>query len=219
MQFIFFFLNECIWMKTGHCKPLLSLLKYITSQVPHKTRYEDFIADWRTRCDFYGSMIVKLGFNTLNLIYIFSLKEIRASWKSQSSLSAVNRRCNELLSSSSCCAGSTDIPDPLFSLSFTFPYRSSPQVGLLNNIPYPHIVAECMFVLVVLLLHGHVWVPQEYITYEFVPASPAVSCMSGSSNLNSFRDRRQVAVQLVSCGVLPPRLVQDCSQHSCVIAV
>ncbi len=49
--------------------------------------------------------------------------------------------------------------------------------------------------------------------------SPAVSCMSGSSNLNSFRDRRQVAVQLVSYGVLPPGLVQDCSQHSCVIAV
>ena len=71
-----------------------------------------------------------------------------------------------------------------------------------------------MFVLVVLLLPGHVWSPQEYITYEFVPASPAVSCMSGSSNLNSFRDGRQVAVQLVSCGVLPPRLVQDCSQHS-----
>ena len=61
--------------------------------------------------------------------------------------------------------------------------------------------------------------PQEYITYEFVPASPAVSCMSGSSYLNRFRDRRQVAVQLVSCGVLPPGLVQDCSQHSCVIAV
>ena len=37
--------------------------------------------------------------------------------------------------------------------------------------------------------------------------------------LNSFRDRRQVTVQLVSCGVLPPGLVQDCSQHSCVIAV
>ena len=38
--------------------------------------------------------------------------------------------------------------------------------------------------------------------------------MSGSSNLNSFRDRRQVAVQLVSCGVLPPGLVQDCSQRA-----
>ena len=30
---------------------------------------------------------------------------------------------------------------------------------------------------------------------------------SGSSNLNSFHDRRQVVVQLVSCGVLPPGLV------------
>ncbi len=32
------------------------------------------------------------------------------------------------------------------------------------------------------------------ITYELVPASPAVSCMSGSSNLDSFRDGRQIAV-------------------------
>ena len=29
-----------------------------------------------------------------------------------------------------------------------------------------------------------------HITYELVPASPAVSCMSGSSNLDSFRDGR-----------------------------
>ena len=55
---------------------------------------------------------------------------------------------------------------------------------------------------------------KEYISYEFVSASPAVTCMSGSSNLNSFRDRRQVAVQFVSCGVLPSGLVQDCTQHS-----
>ena len=57
------------------------------------------------------------------------------------------------------------------------------------------------------------------MTYELVPASPAVSCMSGSSNLDSFCDGRQVAVYFVPCGVLPPGLVQDCSQHSCVIAV
>ena len=30
--------------------------------------------------------------------------------------------------------------------------------------------------------------PQEYVTYEFVPTSLAVSLMSGSSNLDSFRD-------------------------------
>ena len=38
-----------------------------------------------------------------------------------------------------------------------------------------------------------------------------MSCMSGSSNLNSFRDRGQVAIQLVSCWVLPPGLVEDCT--------
>ena len=36
--------------------------------------------------------------------------------------------------------------------------------------------------------------PQEYVTYELVPASQAVSCVSGSSNLDSFDDGRQVAV-------------------------
>ena len=36
-----------------------------------------------------------------------------------------------------------------------------------------------------------------------------MSCMSGSPNLNSFRDRGQVAVQLVSCGVLLPGLQQQ----------
>ena len=39
----------------------------------------------------------------------------------------------------------------------TSPYRSSPRAGLQDNILYPHIVAGCMFVMVVLRLHGHVW--------------------------------------------------------------
>ena len=39
----------------------------------------------------------------------------------------------------------------------TFPYRSSPLAGLQGYIPYPHIAAECMSVLVVLLLLGHMW--------------------------------------------------------------
>ena len=30
--------------------------------------------------------------------------------------------------------------------------------------------------------------PQEYIAYEFVPTSSAMSRMSGSSNFDSFRD-------------------------------
>ena len=68
----------------------------------------------------------------------------------------------------------------------TSPYHSSPLAGLLGNIPYSHIAAECMFNLVVLLLLGHVLGPQEYITYELVPASPAVSGMSGSSRTSSI---------------------------------
>ena len=43
--------------------------------------------------------------------------------------------------------------------------------------------------------------------------------MSGSSNFDSFRDGWLVTVQQLLCGVLPPGLVQYCSQHSCVIAV
>ena len=43
--------------------------------------------------------------------------------------------------------------------------------------------------------------PQEYITYELVPISPAVSRMSGSSNFDSFRDWWLVAVQTVSSNI------------------
>ena len=50
-------------------------------------------------------------------------------------------------------------------------------------------------------------------SYLLLPQCP------GFSNLYSFRDGRQVAVYFVPCGVLPPGLVQYCSQHSCVIAV
>ena len=51
--------------------------------------------------------------------------------------------------------------------------------------------------------------PKEYISYEFISASPAMSSMSGSPNLNRFRDRGQVAVQLVSRGVPLPGLVEN----------
>ena len=39
----------------------------------------------------------------------------------------------------------------------TYPYRSSPLVGLQGHIPYPRIAAGCMFEQVVLLLPGHMW--------------------------------------------------------------
>ena len=39
----------------------------------------------------------------------------------------------------------------------TSPNRSSPLAGHQGYIPYPDIAAGCMFVLVVLLLPGHMW--------------------------------------------------------------
>ena len=119
-------------------------------------------------------------------------------------------------SSSSCRATSTDIPDPLSPLlpiihRFWQVFRVASRI--LTQLLYVCSSWSSCFCLVI--CGG----PQEYITDEFVLASPAVSCVSGSSNLYSFRDRRQVAVQLVSCGVLSPGLIQYCSQHSCVIAV
>ena len=95
----------------------------------------------------------------------------------------------------------------------TFPDRSSPLAGLQGYIPYPHIAAVCMFELL-----SHMW---GSIGVHHLWARPCFS----SSVLRarfiwlSFRDGRQVAVQLVLCWVLPPGLVQYCSQHSCVIAV
>ena len=45
--------------------------------------------------------------------------------------------------------------------------------------------------------------PQEYIAYELVLASPAVSCVPGSSNLYSFCDGGQVSgIVGVSWGVV-----------------
>ena len=55
----------------------------------------------------------------------------------------------------------------------------------------------------------------EFITYQFLLTSPAVTRMSGSSNLGSFRDGWYVAVQLLFWRVLHPGLVQYGSQHSC----
>ena len=79
-----------------------------------------------------------------------------------------------LVSSSSCRAASTDIPDPLFSLSFIACGRS---LGL-------HPVSShscCMYVRAARPAFARPYVggPKRYITYELVSASPAEYCMSG----------------------------------------
>ena len=50
--------------------------------------------------------------------------------------------------------------------------------------------------------------PLEHVTYEFVPTSPAVSHMSGSSNFDNFRAGWLVALQLPLYWVLLPGLVR-----------
>ena len=89
------------------------------------------------------------------------------------------------ISSSSCRTASTDIPDPL-----------SPLLPIIHRLRQVFRVTSC--VLTLLLYVSSCWSscfcssicggPQEYLAYELVLASPAVSCVSGSSNLYRFRD-------------------------------
>ena len=122
--------------------------------------------------------------------------------------------------SSSCHAISTDISDSLL-LPFSIVYCFRQVLNATSRIG-----TELLYI-------GSSWsscfcssmlnYPQEYVTYEFVPTSPAVSHVSGSSNLNSFSDgkweRVEVPVELRLWGVLSPRIVQYCSPHSYVVAV
>ena len=124
--------------------------------------------------------------------------------------------CISSSSSSSCLAISTDIAFPL-----------SPPLTIAHFFQQlfrgtPHICTDLQYV-------GSCWsscllfsiwrAPQEYITYELVPNSSAVSPMSSSSNFDGFRDGWSVGIQLLLCGMLPPGLVQYCLQHSCVVTV
>ena len=94
-------------------------------------------------------------------------------------------------SSSSCRAACADIPD-----------RLSPFLPIIHRLR--QVFSVTSRVLTQLLYVGSCWSshsctsmcggPQEYIAYELVLASPAVSCVSGSSNLYSFCDGGQVSV-------------------------
>ena len=94
-------------------------------------------------------------------------------------------------SSSSCRAPTTDILDPLLPLlpivhRFWQVFRATSRI--LTELLY--VCSSWSSCFCSAICGG----PLEYISYELVPTSPAVSCMSGSSNLDSFRDGRQVAV-------------------------
>ena len=117
---------------------------------------------------------------------------------------------------SSCRVISTDISDPLSPpLPFIHWFWQVFQATSSISTELLYVSSTWKSCLCSSLCRG----PLEYITYEFVPTSLAVSRMSGSSNFDSFHDWWSVAVQLIFCGVLSPGLVQYSSQHSHVIAV
>ena len=87
----------------------------------------------------------------------------------------------------------------------TPPYRPSFPAGLQGYIPCQHWAGHYTFA------RPCEGVLQEYISYELVLTSPAVSHMSGLSKFDSFRDGWKVAVQVLLCWVLPPWLDQYCS--------
>ena len=109
--------------------------------------------------------------------------------RSVSSCTFVVRFLFEENTSSSCCATGTDIPDPL-----------SPLLTIVHRLWWIFRATSshscCMYVRAgrPAFTRAYVGVPQVYITYELVPASPAVTCMSGSSDLDSLRDGRRVVV-------------------------
>ena len=86
--------------------------------------------------------------------------------------------------SSSCRTISMDVPDPLS--------QPLPIVRRFRQVfrTTPRIYTELLYVGLSWspCLSSAMWrSPLEYITYELVPTSPAVSCMSGSSSFYSFR--------------------------------
>ena len=87
--------------------------------------------------------------------------------------------------SSSHRSANTDILDPLSSLFFIVHcfrqvFRVTYRIGTELLYVGPSW-SSCLF-------SSMWWGPREYITYEFVLTCPAVSCLVGSSNLDSFPD-------------------------------
>ena len=89
------------------------------------------------------------------------------------------------ISSLSCHTIYMDIPEPfslLFSIVHCFRYVFKATSRICTELLYVDSSWKSC-------LCSSTWrSPQEYVTYELVPTSPGMSCMSGLSNFDSFRD-------------------------------
>ena len=112
--------------------------------------------------------------------------EVNKTKQNRFSLKKIELREKQISSSSSCRAASTDLSDPL-----------QPPISIVHR--SRQVFQQAISCIGIELLYlGSSWSsclcssmwrgPPEHITYEFVPTSPVVSRMSGSSNLDSFRD-------------------------------
>ena len=112
-------------------------------------------------------------------------------------------------------AASTDFPDPLLPF-FSVVHRSQQVLQATSCISTEllKILSRWLSNLCLSMWRG----PPEFIAFEFVLTSPAVSCMSGLSNFDSFVMGGRWPYSCC-CGVLSPGLVQYGLQHSCAIAV
>ena len=123
------------------------------------------------------------------------------------------------ISTSSGHTASTDFPDPL-SLSLTLfvliihQFRQLLQTASCVRIKLLQVRSSQTAKTGTTVCTGLL----ENVTYEFILASSAVSLIPSSSNLDCFRDRRQVAVQLLFQVFLLPGLVQYSSQCSCAVS-
>ena len=115
-----------------------------------------------------------------------------------------------------CRAINTDHPDPLpppcsIVHRFRYVFKATSRIG--TELLY--VGSSWSFCLCSSMWKG----PQEYLTYEFVTTSPAVSRMPVSSNLDTFRDGLYVALQLLvwdaafmTCSILLATFLCSCRQ-------
>ena len=168
------------------------------------TRIDYYLCSWQ-RCDqvfFHGRSIFSRPQKMQGWILYGPLKSLSFNLVSSSS--------------SSFHTTSTDLPDPPL-----------PPISIVHC--SQDVFKATSFIGIELLYIGSSWSSyiclsiwrglQEYIAYEFVLTSPAVSRMSDLSNLDGFCNGWLVAIQLLFSGVLPIGHVRYSSQHSCVIAV
>ena len=103
----------------------------------------------------------------------------------------------KLVSNKYICHHHHVVPPARISLTLSrhFSYHSSPPAGLQDYILCPHIVAVCKFVLVILLLHIHMWGSIGVHRLWALPCfSSSVPRVWFVLTCNSFRDGGQVSV-------------------------